>query len=56
MLQADVINKLGLKNTFYQKPDDKLGVIPQGQEDNWSFSIGEASPYVSSWPYSHLPY
>lgn len=50
MLQADVINKLGLKNTFYQKPDDKLGVIPQGQEDNWSFSIGEASPYVSPGP------
>ncbi|KAI0849509.1 beta-lactamase/transpeptidase-like protein [Daldinia vernicosa] len=44
MLQADIIDKLELKNTFYQKPDDKLGVIPQGQEDNWSFSIGEASP------------
>ncbi|KAK6953659.1 hypothetical protein Daesc_005964 [Daldinia eschscholtzii] len=44
MLQADIIDKLGLEHTFYQKPDDKLGVIPQGQEDNWSFSIGEASP------------
>ncbi|KAI1464859.1 beta-lactamase/transpeptidase-like protein [Daldinia caldariorum] len=44
MLQADVIDKLGLQHTFYQKPDDKLGVIPQGHEDNWAFSIGEASP------------
>ncbi|KAI1804479.1 beta-lactamase/transpeptidase-like protein [Daldinia bambusicola] len=44
MLQADIIDKLGLEHTFYQKPDDTLGVIPQGQEDNWAFSIGEASP------------
>lgn len=47
MLQTNIINKLQLQHTFYQKPEDKLGVIPQGSEDNWSYSIGEASPYVS---------
>ncbi|KAI0380509.1 beta-lactamase/transpeptidase-like protein [Hypomontagnella monticulosa] len=44
MLQANIIDKLQLQHTFYQKPEDKLGVIPQGSEDNWSYSIGEASP------------
>ncbi|KAL7619718.1 hypothetical protein AAE478_010260 [Parahypoxylon ruwenzoriense] len=45
MLQEDVIDALALNRTFYRKPDDDtLGVIPQGAEDNWSFSIGEASP------------
>ncbi|KAI1372149.1 beta-lactamase/transpeptidase-like protein [Hypoxylon crocopeplum] len=44
MLQTDVIDELGLKHTFYQKPSDALGVIPQGQQANWAFSIGEASP------------
>ncbi|KAI0835961.1 beta-lactamase/transpeptidase-like protein [Hypoxylon sp. FL0890] len=44
MLQSDVIDKLNLEHTFYQKPDDALGVIPQDQEDGWGHSIGEASP------------
>ncbi|KAI1773109.1 beta-lactamase/transpeptidase-like protein [Hypoxylon cercidicola] len=44
MLQADIIDKLNLQNTFYTKPDNALGVIPQGSETQWSFSIGEASP------------
>ncbi|KAI1459690.1 beta-lactamase/transpeptidase-like protein [Annulohypoxylon moriforme] len=44
MLQSDIIDKLGLRKTFYQKPDDALGVIPEGHEDDWSYSIGEASP------------
>ncbi|KAI0886634.1 beta-lactamase/transpeptidase-like protein [Annulohypoxylon maeteangense] len=44
MLQSDIIDKLGLQNTFYEKPDDSLGVIPEGKEDGWSYSLGEASP------------
>ncbi|XXH01564.1 hypothetical protein Hte_007924 [Hypoxylon texense] len=44
MLQTDIINKLNLQHTFYTKPDNALGVIPQGSETQWSFSIGEASP------------
>lgn len=44
MLQEDVIDKLGLEHTFYTKPDNTLGVIPQGSENQWAFSIGEASP------------
>ncbi|OTB06406.1 hypothetical protein M426DRAFT_318815 [Hypoxylon sp. CI-4A] len=44
MLQEDVIDKLNLQQTFYQKPNDSLGVIPAGQENGWSYSIGEASP------------
>ncbi|KAI1210140.1 beta-lactamase/transpeptidase-like protein [Annulohypoxylon truncatum] len=45
MLQSDIIDKLELQHTFYQKPDDdSLGVIPEGHEDDWSYSIGEASP------------
>lgn len=51
MLQSDVINKLGLQNTFYQKPNDSLGIIPQGAQNGfWSYSLGEASPYVISTP------
>ncbi|KAI1082497.1 beta-lactamase/transpeptidase-like protein [Whalleya microplaca] len=46
MLQADVIDKLGLERTFYAKPDDALGVIPPNAFDNnyWGGSLGEASP------------
>ncbi|KAI1759370.1 beta-lactamase/transpeptidase-like protein [Hypoxylon sp. FL1150] len=44
MLQEDVIDKLGLQRTFYTKPDDTLGVIPQGSGNQWAYSIGEASP------------
>ncbi|KAI0891918.1 beta-lactamase/transpeptidase-like protein [Annulohypoxylon nitens] len=44
MLQSDIIDKLELQKTFYQKPDDGLGVIPEGQEDGWSYSLGESSP------------
>ncbi|KAI2464940.1 beta-lactamase/transpeptidase-like protein [Annulohypoxylon bovei var. microspora] len=44
MLQSDIIDKLELQHTSYQKPDDALGVIPDGHEDDWSYSIGEASP------------
>ncbi|KAI0179790.1 beta-lactamase/transpeptidase-like protein [Hypoxylon sp. FL1284] len=44
MLQTDIIDKLNLQNTFYQKPDDALGVIPGDAQDLWSYSIGEASP------------
>ncbi|KAI1412025.1 beta-lactamase/transpeptidase-like protein [Hypoxylon sp. FL1857] len=44
MVESDIISKLNLKNTFYQKPDDSLGVIPEGHEEDWGFSIGEASP------------
>lgn len=46
MLQSDIIDKLELQKTFYQKPDDGLGVIPEGQEDGWSYSLGESSPYA----------
>ncbi|OTA86915.1 hypothetical protein M434DRAFT_81710 [Hypoxylon sp. CO27-5] len=44
MVQSDIITKLNLSHTFYQKPDDALGVIPEGHEEDWGFSIGEASP------------
>lgn len=45
MLQQNVIDKLGLNRTFYQKPaDDSIGIIPQGNEAGWSWSIGEGSP------------
>ncbi|KAI0007167.1 beta-lactamase/transpeptidase-like protein [Xylariaceae sp. FL0662B] len=46
MIQADVIDKIGLQRTFYSKPDDALGVIPPDAFDNgyWGGSLGEASP------------
>ncbi|KAI1099077.1 beta-lactamase/transpeptidase-like protein [Jackrogersella minutella] len=45
MLQTDVIDKLNLSHTFYQKPDDDaLGIILDGHEDDWAYSIGEGSP------------
>ncbi|KAI0136847.1 beta-lactamase/transpeptidase-like protein [Xylariales sp. AK1849] len=45
MLQSDVIDKLGLSHTYYSKPaDDGLGIIPDGNNGGWAFSLGEASP------------
>ncbi|KAK8101485.1 beta-lactamase/transpeptidase-like protein [Apiospora kogelbergensis] len=44
MLQSDVIDKLGLKHTYYQKPPDNLGIIVQGQQSGWNYSLGDASP------------
>ncbi|KAI2627807.1 beta-lactamase/transpeptidase-like protein [Hypoxylon sp. NC1633] len=44
MVQDDIIGKLGLQHTFYQKTDDALGVIPPGAQTNWAFSLGESSP------------
>ncbi|KAK8137563.1 beta-lactamase/transpeptidase-like protein [Apiospora sp. TS-2023a] len=44
MVQSDVIDKLGLEHTYYQKPPDDLGIIVKGQETGWTYSLGEASP------------
>ncbi|KAK8047495.1 beta-lactamase-like 1 [Apiospora saccharicola] len=44
MVQSDVIDKLGLERTYYQKPPDNLGIIVKGQETGWTYSLGEASP------------
>ncbi|KAI0018873.1 beta-lactamase/transpeptidase-like protein [Xylariomycetidae sp. FL0641] len=44
MLQADIINAVGLNRTSYAKPDDAVGVIPPGAEDGWAHDIGEAGP------------
>ncbi|KAK7966229.1 beta-lactamase/transpeptidase-like protein [Apiospora aurea] len=44
MVQSDVIDKLGLGHTYYQKPPDNLGIIVSGQQDGWNYSLGEASP------------
>lgn len=42
----DIINALDLTNTYYRKPPDDLGVIPEGAMTGWNYSLGEASPYV----------
>ncbi|KAK8001726.1 hypothetical protein PG991_013948 [Apiospora marii] len=44
MVQSDVIDKLGLNHTYYQKPPDALGVIVNGQQSGWNYSLGDASP------------
>ncbi|ORY63282.1 beta-lactamase [Pseudomassariella vexata] len=44
MLQANIIDKLGLNHTYYQKPSDDLGVLPPNSDVGWSYSLGEASP------------
>lgn len=44
MVKSDVIDKLGLEHTYYEKPPDDLGVIVKGQETGWTYSLGEASP------------
>ncbi|KAK8031994.1 beta-lactamase/transpeptidase-like protein [Apiospora arundinis] len=44
MLQSDIIDKLGLEHTYYQKPPDNLGIIVQGQQSGWNYSLGDASP------------
>ncbi|KAI1505164.1 beta-lactamase/transpeptidase-like protein [Biscogniauxia marginata] len=44
MVQSDIIDALGLKDTHYQKPADNLGVIPPNGQDGWAFDLGEASP------------
>ena len=46
MIEDDIIQGLGLTNTYYRKPPDELGVIPQGFQAGWNYSLGEASPYV----------
>ncbi|KAK8017738.1 beta-lactamase/transpeptidase-like protein [Apiospora rasikravindrae] len=44
MVQSDVIDKLALGHTYYQKPPDNLGVIVSGQQAGWNYSLGDASP------------
>lgn len=44
MVQSDVIDKLGLDHTYYEKPPDALGVIVDGQQAGWNYSLGDASP------------
>lgn len=45
MLEANIINKLGLNHTYYhQTPPQSLGVVPPGNELGWNYSLGEANP------------
>ncbi|KAK8041068.1 beta-lactamase/transpeptidase-like protein [Apiospora phragmitis] len=44
MIQSDVIDKLNLGHTYYQKPPDNLGIIVEGQQPGWNYSLGDASP------------
>jgi len=45
MLNDSVINKLGMSNTFYNAPDESLGIIPGTVEStDWYYSLGEENP------------
>lgn len=44
MLQDDVLSKLGLNHTYYQKPPDSVGAVPNGTKTTWSYSLGDGSP------------
>ncbi|KAK6833475.1 beta-lactamase-like 1 [Apiospora arundinis] len=55
MLQSDVIDKLGLEHTYYQKPPDNLGIIVQGQQSGWNYSLGDASPGQLPWGVKRIP-
>lgn len=45
ILTDRVIKPLGLNRTYYEKPDDAVGVLPGKEKDTyWSVSLGEASP------------
>ncbi|EON95975.1 putative beta-lactamase family protein [Phaeoacremonium minimum UCRPA7] len=44
MLQDDILSKLGLNHTYYQKPPDSVGAVPNGTKTTWSYSLGDGSP------------
>jgi CubicO group peptidase (beta-lactamase class C family) len=47
MLENDIIKPLGLNHTFYSMPPSgSPGIVPNGNNWGWAFSLGEASPYV----------
>ena len=46
MIEDDILQRLDLTHTYYRNPPDDLGVIPEGYQAAWNYSLGEASPYV----------
>ncbi|KAI4591717.1 hypothetical protein KJ359_012637 [Pestalotiopsis sp. 9143b] len=45
MVENDVIKPLGLNHTFYtMPPSGSPGIVPNGNNWGWAFSLGEASP------------
>ncbi|KAF7521547.1 hypothetical protein G7054_g12402 [Neopestalotiopsis clavispora] len=45
MLENDIIKPLGLNHTFYSMPPSgSPGIVPNGNNWGWAFSLGEASP------------
>lgn len=44
-LQREIIDPLGLRNTFYNPPNISLGVIPVPQGEYWwNFALGDEGP------------
>jgi CubicO group peptidase (beta-lactamase class C family) len=45
ILNDRIIKPMGLNRTYYNTPDDSVGIIPGSMKDTyWDVSLGEASP------------
>jgi hypothetical protein len=44
MLQTNILDKLGLKHTYYSTPPGSVGALPPGNSTGWYYSLGEGSP------------
>lgn len=47
MIEQDLFQKLGLKDTYYAAPNDTYGIIPGDRwRTSWAFHLGEEAPWV----------
>ncbi len=46
MIEDDIIGALKLRSTYYRDAPKERGIIPQGFEAGYNYSLGQANAYV----------
>ncbi|RYP62804.1 hypothetical protein DL771_009580 [Monosporascus sp. 5C6A] len=44
MIERDIIDALKLSSTYYRNAPIERGILPNGSEPGWNYSLGEANP------------